>query len=349
MTHAYTTGANTSRLALALLSRDAPLDWRDWLPLATEAAHAPEQWALAFRTLTLERQFDLINLFCQPDAGPLADALMGLLASYIDDTLDENIRQLLLNADEETQDRHGARLRVLKDRYEILNSTLAANRQRLSPEFDLGLEIARLQGDLARSRQQEFVQNERFTRIHSLEAELLRYETRRRILERYDLAGREAHLTELRAEIDAQEMRKRELETSISQTIGHRDTVRREAEMQRAQLETLTADLTAQEQALARAQAGSAATLNAIAQNEAEWQRLRDELVGIAAEQARLDENNRQLTALAQTHRAKLEELRAASAQAGAQEVSAKIAEVYALLPRDGADPGFAPTGGNSS
>lgn len=328
-------------LAQGFLQRRGAIDWLEWLPLAQVAAEAPLCWAAAFNQLALEQQFSLMDLLRLPAAGPLADSLLILLATYASEIADEQVRQYVLEDAQSAHERHGARLQALQSQLQPLTEQVGRARQRLQNDFDMAREIERLEQALAEMRGQENEQDERFARVHELERELLRLETHRRILAHYDEAERRGYLEQLRAEVTAQKERKAELEQGIAAAIAERDTRQREMDTARQQLDAVGREVgTGLEQATQLHQE-LARLADELARQRNLEQRLRQEREQLRLQTVQQEQEERELRVRLQAECSRLQQLRETSQRAGMAELEQKVREVYALLPADLADQSF--------
>jgi chromosome segregation ATPase len=325
-------------LARSYLSRRSPVAWIEWLPLAEVALDDPEAWVRAFCALQLEQQYDLVDLLRADDAGPLADTLLVLLAPRAGDIADEQVRLNVLSDALVAQGRRGARLRALEEQAEALRAQLDHGRDRLREGFDRAREVAALEEELARVRLREAEQDGDFAQIRELERELLRMETRGRILAGYDAPARRRLLEELREQVEAGEAVKRETEQEVVRATTTLEALRheagalaealREATAERDALRARAAELA---EAVPRLRTEAEEHRREAARLEAEHRGLGDE--ASAAARAREDAAER-LAA----ERRRLDELSAAAEVVGREDIRRKIQEVYDLLPADAAE-----------
>jgi len=330
-----------SDLVSSYLRRQEPIPWLDWLPLAKIAAETPKQLAAAFNKLSLDQQFDLINLLRMPDAGPLADAIVIALARYAAEIQDDQVRQFILKDASQSRAHQAS---VLEKIREQLAAQVTAARNRLQANFDLAQEIVRLEQELAEIRQREHDQDERFARVHELEQEILTLEVRWRNLAEYDEAKRRHYLEELQAEVEALQQRKMALEDAIAVAIGAqdkslKDVHAREQELQtrQAELQAAQSRLTTLEQQVREAEAHLKAARNQQIDLQNSLQKIQEQI-------RQLEQYNRQRENLMKAERKKLAELQEAARRSGMAELERKVQEVYALLPNDLADRAFSPS-----
>jgi len=328
-------------LVSSFLRRREPIPWLDWLPLAEVGADTPERLVAAFNELSLEQQFDLVGLLRKPDAGPLADAILIALARYAAEIQDDQVRQFVLEDASQSRAHQAAALEKIREQ---LSAQVAAARDRLQADFDLAQEIVRLENELADIRQREHNQDERFARVHELELEILRLETRRRILSHYDEAERRRYREELQAEVEALQQRKMALEEAIAAAIGERDKRLKDVRAKEQELQTRQAELQA-------AQSRLAALEQQVREAEAHLKKARNQqndlqnrLQEIQAQIRQVEQDNRQRENLVKAERKKLAELQEAARWSGMAELERRVQEVYALLPDDLADRAFSPS-----
>lgn len=332
-------------LALGFLQRRNPIEWLEWLPLAQIAAEAPAAWVGAFDRLSLEQQFTLLELLRQPASGPLADSLAILLATYVGEIGDEQVRQYALDDAQAAHERQDARLRELQNRWQPLIAQEEQARQRLQQGFDMAVEIQRLEAVLADLRRQENDQDERFARVHELERDCLRLETHRRILAHYDEDERRRHLDGLRAEVNARQERKAELEQAIAVAMGERDGRQREVEGLQRQLDAIARELETGRSQWLQLQQDMSRGADELARQQELSRRLGQEREQLRSQTTQLEQQVRALQTSLQAERDRLRELQASSQRAGMAELERKVREVYALLPDDLADRAMPPTG----
>lgn len=318
--------------------RSDQIGWLDWLPLAEIAAESPEKWVAAFNTLSVEKQYDYLDLLRDSHAGPLADTLLAILAQSALEISDEQVRDFILEDAQKAHDRTAQRLQVLAERVLPLKEQVAWAEERLTKGFDLGQEITRLEAKLAELRARECGSDEEFARVHALEREIIRLETRRRILASYDTNGRIRYREELQAEVEAHSQRKDALERTIAEQIVRRDTVRREVAGLLAEQETIQAECDSGVNRVTTLSAAVEQLKHAAASAKAEVERIRLEHSSLLAEIERQEHNKRESRTYIEHSRTKLEDLQREAAQSGFSQVEAKIREVYSLLPPDQAD-----------
>jgi chromosome segregation ATPase len=328
-------------LADSLLQRRDPIDWLDWLPLLQNAVTAPPSWIAAFRALSLEQQFELAERLRLPAAGPLADALLVILARYADEIEDDQVRLYILEDAEAVHQRRTQQLQSLQHQMTPLAEQVTGTQQRLAKGFEIAQEITRLEQALAEMRIKESEQDERFTRVHALERELLHLETRKRFLSYYNEAERQHDLQALHTEVTTQQDRKAELERRIAEAVSERDAARRTADKLAEELRTAQDEMASDRTKVASATEEQAALAAELEQRRAEEAQLRTECAqltqAIAQQQQHLQERREALV----QERDRLDELQSASERAGLTELENKVREVYALLPEDLADQAF--------
>jgi chromosome segregation ATPase len=330
-----------AQLVRSLIIRPDAIDWLEWLPVATVAAANPERWIAAFRSLSTEDQYELLDLLRNPEAGPLADALLSLLATHASQISDEQIRQIILEEAVSAGQRQAQRMAFVRQRVATLSATVASMQARMTDDFDRGAEAMRLEQELAQLRSREYEQDERFSHVHAIEAEILRLETRRRILERYDFNEREGYAARLRAEFEGAHRTKQQLEQAIAQAMGTRDGLQNEIAELQVQNATAQQEKAQAEAARTELQNSTASARAEVARLQREGQQLVSEANALTAQCAQLERERRELEALCRRERSRLEELSAAARSAGQADLAERINEIYRALPCDKADEGF--------
>ena len=277
-------------LVSSFLRRREPIPWLDWLPVAEIAADTPERLVAAFNELSLEQQFKLINLLRMPDAGPLADAILIALARYEAEIQDEQVRQFVLKDASQSRAHQAS---VLEKIREQLAAQVAAARNRLQADFDLAKEIVRLEQELAEIRQREYDQDERFARVHELELEILRLETRRRILTHYDEAERRRYHEALQAEVEALQQRKTALEEAIAAAIGEREKRLKEVQGRESELQTKQSELQAVQSRLDALEQQVRETEDRLRETRDQQANLQNRLQEIQVQSGQMEQSNR--------------------------------------------------------
>lgn len=321
--------------------RGMEISWLDWLPLARLVAEMPEHWPEALNRLELRDQFTLVELLRAPDAGPLADALLLLLAESANEIRDEQVRQHIL---EDAVPAREHQISALETVREQLNEKVQHNRQRLQEDFDLAAEIVRLERELADIRRQEHDLDERFAQVHALEQEILRLKTRLRILQHYDLEQRQAELARLQEEVEALQKRKDALEQAIAKAIGQRDRLLQEVQAMENECRIREQELQATQARVAELKQQLQNLEGRLRAAADEQIRLQNSQQDIQAQIRQMEDDNRRREAALKAERKKLQELQEATRRSGMAELECKVREVYALLPDDLADQALSPT-----
>ena len=208
-------------LVKSFLKRKGKINWIDWLPLAEIGVNSPEQWIAAFNALdSTSTRDELLQLLGQPGSGPLADALLILLAQYALQINDEQIRDFVVEDVSQAIERTSDRVKALENECEPLKAQADWMADRLKQGFDLAAEIIRLESRLAELRAEEHSKAEEYDRIHALEREIIRLETFRRSFAGYDMAERNRYKEELEAETTDLRKRKETMQQVIAGEIG---------------------------------------------------------------------------------------------------------------------------------
>lgn len=328
-------------MIVQLIRRRGPIPWLDWLPLAAIATENPESLTAALNRLSLEDQFDLITLLRKSDAGPLADALLIVLAERAGEITDLQMRQFILEDAVRARDRQALALETIRER---LATRVDGVRNRLQDGFDLAGEIIRLERELAEIRSKEEDQDERFARVHELEMEIVRLETRQRLLAHYDEEARKRYRDKLKDEIQDLQKRKDKLEESIAQVIGERNNIQEKVQKCERKLQENQLDLNAARDRLAQLERKVEQMQKDLDDVRNEETNLQNQKENIDRQIRQLQQNNDVLKSTLKSERKKLQELEAAAQRAGMAELERKVREVYALLPDDLADQALLPS-----
>lgn len=338
MTNSAITIEGLTNLINSYLKRSKHINWLEWLPLTEVVAETPERWVEAFNQLSEEKQYDFIDLLRDEQSGCLADGLLIVLAAHAYEISDEQVRQFVLEDAEHARSRHISRIQVIRDRMEPMSLQLAGAKERLQEGFDLTQEITNLEHQLAETRARENKQDEKFAQIHALERDILRMETRKRILEHYDEPARTSYLNEMKHEIESLDQRKASLEQAIAEIIGKRDALKREVAASESELKALEIEI---ESLRSRGEE----TKKGLARLRDVFENTRKEEEGFKAEHIRLMESveqnekkNREVKGRIDASRKRLLELEKEAKESRLDDLERRIREVYSLLPADNAD-----------
>lgn len=327
-------------LALQIIEISAEINsghsaWKLWLPLARAAAHQPERWVDAFNQMNLGQQTDLLVRLRSPEAGVLAGMLLAILAKYASLITDEQAREFVLREESRVYE---TQYQALAGIQEMLSQHLSHIEQRLSPGFDLAQEIVRQEEKLAQLRLQEHEQNDRFARVHQLEQEILRLEARRRIVEAYNFEERLRYCAALRAQVEALEQRKRELETSIGELLGQRTALPAEVERLTHQLTEAQSQTQSQEERLRQLQQELEAARTRAQTAAQTCTEVETQLQQVRAKYSQLEGQIRCSKRRLREERRRLKELREAAARDGRAELEQELRKIYESLPDDQVD-----------
>lgn len=326
-------------LVQAVLRRGETGSWCDWIPLSVAAAQTPENWIESFLRLRLEHQFDLLNLLADSAAGPLADALLLLLAAHANRFGDDQVRQNTLDYASAAYERRILQLDWLRDQLQTLTTGLEHARQRMQEGFDVALEITRLHKELTEIQSKDNLED-RFSEIHAMESEILRLETFQKSLSRYekDRPQREAYLADLKQETEKLRMQKEQLEHTVAAALAdvnslraetdHQEKTRLNAEAEMEKLARLKTDL---DQSLMALKKENIALKAMNSEQERERQHILEEVETLKKEVA--DRN-----ALLQSEKKNLEELRIEAERSNDCNIMERVDELYRLLPADRTD-----------
>ena len=236
-----------------LAAGEESLPWDAWFALVAAAEQDRAAWNEAWltlppgdRTLLLAR---LVN-----DAGPLADALVQLCASQVDQEPDPFTRETLHQDAAEAAERSVERIRRLRDE-------VATQVTRLNAPLDLAEEVQRLRADRDHRKAALEADPEHQARVE-LEQELVRLRTFERSLAAYDRAGRDAERRLLQAQTDELAETRRALEQQVRDAIDEQGKeeerltkVRGEIESTEREVQEHARRVTEQEETLRRARA----------------------------------------------------------------------------------------------
>lgn len=326
-------------LVQAVLRRGETGAWGDWIPLSVAAAQTPESWIETFLRLRLEQQFDILNLLADSAAGPLADALLLLLAAHANRFGDDQVRQNTLDYASAAYERRILQLDWLKDQLQTLTAGLEHARQRMQEGFDIALEITRLQKELTEIQSKDNLED-RFSEIHTMESEILRLETFQKSLSRYekDRPQRETYLADLKQETEKFRLQKEQLEYTVAAALAdvnnlrtetdHQEKSRLNAEEETEKLARLKADL---DQSLMVLKKENIALKAIKSEQERERQLILEEVEILQKEAADRDTH-------LQSEKKNLEELRIEAERFKDRNVLERVDELYRLLPADRAD-----------
>jgi chromosome segregation ATPase len=328
----------------AFLRRNDRIEWLEWLPIALVAAEQADCWVSVFRGMRDEDQFALLSLLAGTEAGPLADALLIILAEHAGEIEDEQVRQIVLEETPLAHERNEQRLRCIQARLEMLQHVVEERKRRVRGEIELAVEIERLQQELADIRSQECEgEDDRFAEIHTLENEILHEETRREILKRYDRASRERLLEELKVEVAKLEADKRELEGQIAPATAARDAVRRDAESAVKVLAAVQAELISLENTRVETQSLIDTERAKVEAVRVQIDEMDNEVRRLSGERTGMEKQVDEAREICRRERTRLEELKKEAEQADFKEIVKRITDIYRMLPPDRGDEGFLP------
>ena len=326
-------------LVQAALQSGEIFEWTDWMPLSLAAVRAPDRWVDIFTHLRLEQQLDLLNFLADSAAGPMADALLLLLASHAYDFIDDQVRQNTLDYAATAYKRRFLQIGWLKDRLQVLMAGLEHARSRIGDGFSMAMEMTRLEKELAEIRSRDNLED-RFSQIHAMESEIFRLEILLRSLSRYekDRSRREAHLEDLKHKAQQLGMQKKQIENAVAIALEEVNCLIDETNRQKKILsdakesrDSLFRSKIDMEQQMTALQEDGVKLKTILSSLENEKQSICGEIELLRSEVADHDD-------LIRSERRNLEELRFESERSHAYHILEKINELYALLPADRAD-----------
>ena len=226
MSHSDT---SPSRLMYWFASRNAQdIGWLDWLPLAQLAAEQTEQLIDAFNRLDNDAKNDLLERLTKPDAGPLAGAILVALSNHADQIENLEVRRFVLEHAVSSYACQADALNRIKTR-------LTAAQDRLREDFDLAVEIAGLEKELAKLRKEDL--DQRLAALHRLYREVIKLEMRRQSLKSYEMHGLEQRIEALKRELAQLEQQREQWRNQQAKLQAQLEQEKREFEEQRKQLE----------------------------------------------------------------------------------------------------------------
>jgi chromosome segregation ATPase len=210
-------------------SRNAQdIGWLDWLPLAQLAAEQTEQLTDAFNRLDNDAKNDLLERLTKPDAGPLAGAILVALSNHADQIENLEVRRFVLEHAVSSYACQADALNRIKTR-------LTAAQDRLREDFDLAVEIAGLEKELAKLRKEDL--DQRLAALHRLYREVIKLEMRRQSLKSYEMHGLEQRIEALKRELAQLEQQREQWRNQQAKLQAQLEQEKREFEGQRSQLE----------------------------------------------------------------------------------------------------------------
>ncbi len=337
------------RLLAAFLSRRDVITWSEWLPVVEIAAATPQEWVSAFCTLNAADQGALLDLLRPSEAGPLADALLTMLAARFDKVEDEHIRQLLLEEGASVYARNAEQCLHLQEQASVLSESVGEISDRLHQGLDAALHVQRLQEELFRLRADENVQDPQLQELYALETEVARLEVQKRISSRYDWEARQKHLRQLQLNVEEINYRKQSLETDISDATEEENALTKAlgelaesySEIQN-EISGLHNEVRKVEQAYSKSQQQARALDDKLRGAQQDICKFKEERARIAEELKKVEQEHRQFDELRRNEYSRLKELHTGASSANAREIVQKIDEIFQLLPVDKADEGFA-------
>ena len=326
-------------LVKSYLKRRGQICWIEWLPLSEIAIDDPEKWITAFNALgSTDIRGDMLELLQKPDSGPLADALLILLAKHALQIEDEQIREFVVEDVSQAVQRTADRIMALKIACEPLAEQVAWIGERLRSGFDIAQELTRLEAHLAELRAEEHRKAEEYDQIHALEREIIRLETYRKTFAGYDLTERSTFRDELQTETDRLREQKEVLQRTIADLLALRDEERNNVKLLQQQHDANQAKLEANREKNRELTEGIVRLQSELENTRIENSRAQqehDELLLLFEKEERL---GREAQVLISESRGKLEELQAQAKESSRDDIVNRVREVFALLPPDEAD-----------
>lgn len=326
-------------LIQAILQKGTANTWADWIPLSIAAVEAPDNWIDAFVRLRMKQQFDLLNIMADPAAGPVADALLLQLAAQAHRLDDDQVRQNTLDYAATAFERRTAQLNWLEDQLQPLTAAVENANLRMKEGFDLAGVITQLEKQLTEIRRQDNLED-RFNDLHALESKIIRLETFRRSLQRYesDRPKREAYLDDLKQETEKLRLQKEGLEETVTAALVEVNRLREETKHQEKSL----AEIQHEKEKLMHTQADLAQRIASLREEQAsltaEKSQREKERQAILGEFERLQRDVAERDNIIRTERKNLETLRIEAERSQSTRLLERIDEIYALLPQDRAD-----------
>lgn len=335
-------------LLSALLRRRTRISWLDWLPIIAADAESPGTWCESFANIGPDDQCHLLDVLLQPGSGSFADILLISLAANAEHIADEQVRQNLLHDVGSAWERIGQNLQASTLHRDALVADKTALRKRCGQSLDLTTEIARTEVEIAALRAQEFEVDEEFTRLHGLERERREWQRCRAVLSLFDVEQAQEQVAQLRAEMEQSQQRREELQHSIQSLDSQLTTIRPGVLELEAQYTSLTKELSSLEQqrtvaaeTVAQAEASLAEVRATLVSAQTRKNELETTLRSVKAEADGLAQQGKQWSTQCEHERARLEDLKRHADAAKRHDITAKIAEVFQLLPNDRPDDQF--------
>jgi chromosome segregation ATPase len=307
------------------LRNPTSVGWESWAVVLHAAVADEDRWMQAMLSLSLEDQFSLLEVL-KTETGIYADALLVITGRHAHEVEDEQLREWLLTDAAESATRFGDRL---EHQREVLSSLTNRHDAEPGAAVDAAAEVARLQARLYELNGAAIGTD--YEQARRLERDVLRLEALARSLDGYDADGRRGERDAMKSQTDELTRMRDELEADLERHRGDRDKALRD----RASLERDIAELAQEHTRLVEA---NEATKRDITARNGELDTLRREHTSRSTELKQLENEVADKRRQVEAESSRLDELRSSRSVQANDRVLAKVNELYALLPADGAE-----------
>lgn len=327
----------------AVRGASVALDWSTWVAVAGTATAHPQDWVAAVQSLSTDDQFHLLDLMRRDEAGPFADHLLLVTARSANEFEDPQVREFLLGDAQEAADRT---VDFMEQQREGMRRLVGQAVERSAGAMEAAVEVVRLEARLNELRIAEIDTD--YEQVHELERQISQLERFQHALESYDRAGRTALKEQLDQTTAALRAQRSALESAIAEAIAERDQAQDASDTSAAQLAALQSEV----EQLRTRQVADAATVAQLSETIAELgvksNRLRAERSRQEAELAAQEQAWQALREAVAQDAARLQELRQSPAAQADQQISKLVQQLWQLLPADLSDPEFSSGTGGS-
>jgi chromosome segregation ATPase len=333
--------ASLSAQLSALVRQRAPVEWMQWLPLASAAAESTHLLGEAFQSLHLEDQYLLLGLLSQDDAGPLAHLVTLALARSADHIQDDMIRDYLLEDAVPALARAVASLERLQFSVETLTRESSAISEVMSEEFDVAGAILRHHQQLTKLRRREGDGPAELHELCALVREVCRLEAERAVLSRYDEASLRSQRDEVLGQLEVVRREKQELDKELEAVTKDLEERRRELHRAQEDQRERTRQVEDQRGRIAAMERDSGSLQQEIDGSKRREVEMQADLSRLQNERSELGGQSDRTLALLSSERRALNEIRAAASAGGHEQVLLRLEELFCMLPDDQADSTF--------
>ena len=325
-------------LLVHYLKRGERLEWLEWLPMAELAANSVDEFIGGYNMLDADRRGDFLLLLRRSQSGPLAELILMALAANASLIEDGQERDFVLEDAQDACLRVAERLRFLQEAVSLKNAQLHRAENRLTEGFSLAGELIAMEMQLHQLRSSECELDDDISSIHRLERQIMNLEMRSLSLKHYDRVTRTGYRDQLSAAMAEEKVRNDELEEKIAGLESALTKIREK----KSELASLHAGRQAELDAVVveaeHEQAEISELVSEIEKRNAEIESLRSNRSRMLAEEARLEDQQREAQELARRAESMLDEIVRSARANGHAELIEKVRGVYDLLPPDLAD-----------